>query len=139
MNTIFTSKVIMFEECLQFKDAIILCYGRQKTMALQQRNAKSSSVGCCWSNHILLKPYCINMCHESIKGPLVIFKHFDNNYCTYYMWTWKQHYCHFLVGIKFLILMRVKSLFCIEICDWRLLRLSNLFCKFSNFWWRANS
>jgi hypothetical protein len=27
----------MFEETLEFKNAIILCYGRQKSIALQQR------------------------------------------------------------------------------------------------------
>ncbi len=30
----FVSKVIMFEEVLEFKKAIILCYGRKKTIAL---------------------------------------------------------------------------------------------------------
>jgi hypothetical protein len=30
MKTKFVSKVIMFEENLKFKQAILLCYGRQK-------------------------------------------------------------------------------------------------------------
>jgi hypothetical protein len=34
MKTKFASKVIMFEKCLQFKDTITLCYGRQKVVAL---------------------------------------------------------------------------------------------------------
>jgi len=33
-------KVIMFEKILEFKKAIILCYGQQKTIVLQQRVPK---------------------------------------------------------------------------------------------------
>jgi hypothetical protein len=40
MKTRFISKVIMFEECLYFKYAIILCYGKQKVVALQQKVLK---------------------------------------------------------------------------------------------------
>jgi hypothetical protein len=35
IKTTFASKIIMFEECIEFKKTIILCYGRKKTMALQ--------------------------------------------------------------------------------------------------------
>jgi len=34
IKTRFTSKVIMFEKTLEFKQVIITCYGRQKTIAL---------------------------------------------------------------------------------------------------------
>ncbi len=34
VKTRFVSKVIMFEEVLEFKKAIILCYGKKKTIAL---------------------------------------------------------------------------------------------------------
>jgi hypothetical protein len=34
MKMRFANKVIMFEEALEFKKTIILCYGRQHTMAL---------------------------------------------------------------------------------------------------------
>jgi len=69
------------------------------------------------------------MCHESIKRPLDVVKCFDNSdYIPY------EHgnniICHFLAGLKFLTHLKMKSLFCIEICDWRLLRLSKLFFSF---------
>jgi len=35
MNTKFASKVIMFEKTLQFKNAIIICYGKHKFVHLQ--------------------------------------------------------------------------------------------------------
>jgi hypothetical protein len=41
VKTKFDSKVIMFDETLEFKNAIILCYGRQKSIALQQRALKA--------------------------------------------------------------------------------------------------
>jgi hypothetical protein len=34
MKKIFASNLIMFEEILELKKAIILCYGQQKTIAL---------------------------------------------------------------------------------------------------------
>jgi len=34
MKTKFVSKVIMFEETLKFKQAHLLCYGRQKTLTI---------------------------------------------------------------------------------------------------------
>ncbi len=34
MKTRFANKVIMFEETLEFKQTILLCYGRQKTLTL---------------------------------------------------------------------------------------------------------
>jgi hypothetical protein len=40
MKTSFASKVIMFEEVLEFKQAILLCYGQQKTIVLQQKVPK---------------------------------------------------------------------------------------------------
>jgi hypothetical protein len=40
MKTRFASKVIMFEKILEFKKAIILCYGQQKTIVLQQKVPK---------------------------------------------------------------------------------------------------
>jgi hypothetical protein len=33
----FMNKVIMVEETLEFKQTILLCYGRQKTLMLQQK------------------------------------------------------------------------------------------------------
>ncbi len=33
----FVNKVIMVEETLEFKQTILLCYGRQKTLMLQQK------------------------------------------------------------------------------------------------------
>jgi hypothetical protein len=36
VKTRFGSKIIMFEECLEFKKTILLCYGKHKTMILQQ-------------------------------------------------------------------------------------------------------
>jgi hypothetical protein len=36
IKTRFTSKVIMFEETLELKVVILLNYGRQKTLSLQQ-------------------------------------------------------------------------------------------------------
>jgi hypothetical protein len=36
IKTRFASKVIMFEECFKFKKTIFVCYGKQKTMTLQQ-------------------------------------------------------------------------------------------------------
>lgn len=41
MKTKFVSKVIMFKETLKFKQAILLCYGRQKTLTLQQKIPKA--------------------------------------------------------------------------------------------------
>ncbi len=40
MKTRFASKVIMFKEVLEFKEAILLCYGRQKSIILHQRVLK---------------------------------------------------------------------------------------------------
>jgi hypothetical protein len=40
LKTIFTSKVIMFEETLEFKNVIILCNGRRKSIVLQQKKPK---------------------------------------------------------------------------------------------------
>jgi hypothetical protein len=40
IKIIFASKFIMFEETLEFKQAIIICYGRQKTIILQQKLPK---------------------------------------------------------------------------------------------------
>jgi hypothetical protein len=37
----FVSKVIMVEETLEFKQTILLSYGRQKTLTLQQRIPKA--------------------------------------------------------------------------------------------------
>jgi hypothetical protein len=34
MKTKFVNKVIMFEETLKFKQAHLLCYGRQKTLTI---------------------------------------------------------------------------------------------------------
>jgi hypothetical protein len=36
VKTRFASKIIMIEECLELKKAILLCYGRHKIMTLQQ-------------------------------------------------------------------------------------------------------
>jgi hypothetical protein len=41
MKTTFASKVIMFEETLEFKQAILLCHGRQKKLTLQQKVHKA--------------------------------------------------------------------------------------------------
>jgi hypothetical protein len=41
MKIRFANKVIMFEEVLEFKEAILLCYGQQKTITLQQRVPKA--------------------------------------------------------------------------------------------------
>jgi hypothetical protein len=41
MKTKFASKVIMFEEILKFKNVFILCYNRQKFVALQQKVPKA--------------------------------------------------------------------------------------------------
>jgi hypothetical protein len=40
MKTRFSSKVIKFIEVLEFKEAILLCYGQHKTIILQQRILK---------------------------------------------------------------------------------------------------
>jgi len=40
MKTKFASKVIMFNKLLKFKEAIFLCYGRQRTITLQQKVPK---------------------------------------------------------------------------------------------------
>ncbi len=37
----FASKVIMFQECLDFKKSIILCYGKLKIVMLQQQILKA--------------------------------------------------------------------------------------------------
>jgi hypothetical protein len=37
VNTKFISKVILFQEALEYRDAINLCYGRQETLELQGR------------------------------------------------------------------------------------------------------
>jgi hypothetical protein len=37
MKTRFTSKMILFQETLEYQDAINLCYGRQETQELQGR------------------------------------------------------------------------------------------------------
>jgi hypothetical protein len=36
IKTRFVSKVIMFEETIEFKATILLCYGKQKTLGLQE-------------------------------------------------------------------------------------------------------
>jgi hypothetical protein len=40
-KTKFVSKVIMCEETLEFKQAIITCYGKQKIVTLQQKVLKA--------------------------------------------------------------------------------------------------
>jgi hypothetical protein len=40
MKIRFGSKLIMFEEVLEFKEAILLCYGLQKTIVLQPKVPK---------------------------------------------------------------------------------------------------
>jgi hypothetical protein len=40
-KTKFASKVIMCEETLEFKQAIITCYGKQNTVTLQQKVLKA--------------------------------------------------------------------------------------------------
>jgi len=37
VKTRFASKVIMFEETLQFKNAVIFCYGKQNSIVFQQK------------------------------------------------------------------------------------------------------
>ncbi len=41
MKTRFDIKVIMFKETIEFKNAIIICYGGQKFIILQQRIPKA--------------------------------------------------------------------------------------------------
>jgi hypothetical protein len=41
MKTTFASKVMMFEETLEFKQAILLCHGRQKKLTMQQKGHKA--------------------------------------------------------------------------------------------------
>jgi hypothetical protein len=41
MKTRFASKVIMFEETLEFNNVIIICYGKQKFVVLQQKILKA--------------------------------------------------------------------------------------------------
>ncbi len=41
MKTKFANKVIMFEETFEFKNVVILCYGKQKFVALQQKIPKA--------------------------------------------------------------------------------------------------
>jgi hypothetical protein len=41
VNTRFASKMITFEKALNFKKAILLCYGLSSTMFLQQNIPKS--------------------------------------------------------------------------------------------------
>jgi hypothetical protein len=41
MKTKFENKVTMFEKTLKFKQGILLCYGRQKTLTLQQEVFKA--------------------------------------------------------------------------------------------------
>jgi len=41
VKTRFVNKVIMFEKVLEFRKAIFLCYGWQKTIVLQQRVFKA--------------------------------------------------------------------------------------------------
>jgi hypothetical protein len=40
MKIRFVSKVIMVEKTLEFKQIVLLCYGKQKTLTLQQRIPK---------------------------------------------------------------------------------------------------
>jgi hypothetical protein len=37
----FASKVVMFQECLDFKKNIIICYGKLKIVMLQQQISKA--------------------------------------------------------------------------------------------------
>jgi len=37
MKTEFASNVIMFDKLLKFKEAIFFCYGRKRTIILQQK------------------------------------------------------------------------------------------------------
>jgi hypothetical protein len=62
MKTRFVGKVIMFEKTLEFKNVIILCYGRQKSIVLQQKILKAQVWAIVEANNF--ESCCISPCDE---------------------------------------------------------------------------
>ncbi len=70
--TRFSSKVIMFEETLEFEQAVIICYGEQKTITWQQRVPKAQVWAINISNHMMPKPCGHNLWNELVMWSLPI-------------------------------------------------------------------
>ncbi len=74
VKTRFSFKVIMFEKTLEFKQAIITCYERQKTIVLQQKVPKAQV----WAIVATIISTCgNNLCYELVPWSLVSVKCFD--------------------------------------------------------------
>ncbi len=117
VKTIFISKVIMFKETLEFKNAIILCYDKQNSIALQQIIPKAQvwvihEVITSTLNHIVLT-YVMNQ--NQSKGHWLFL---DVLIITIAIITEMEvlHCCSFLMGLKCLTHLKLKSSFCKTTC-----------------------
>lgn len=114
IKTIFTSKVIMFEKTFEFKNAIFFCYGRYKFVIYNKEYLKPKCGVLLKRSHLfwilLYQPMwwinirAIGCCPMHWQKPLPL------------LWTWKLRYYNFLMGLKSLTFLKLKSSFCTRIC-----------------------
>ncbi len=71
IKTIFTSKVIMFEETLEHKHQHHL-FWNAKDYQIITKSFKGPSVGYYKGNHIMFEPYSHGLCYEPILWSLVV-------------------------------------------------------------------
>ncbi len=79
IKTRFACKVIMFEECFEFKKNYPSMFMTNKIMTLQQQVPKPK-VGLLYNNYFLLEPCRECICDELIKKALDLIK------CLDYYW-----------------------------------------------------
>jgi len=68
IKTRFVSKVIMFEENLEFKVTIVLCYGKKKTLSLQERVLKAQVWAIVRTINMYLNPMVSTCVWNQSKG-----------------------------------------------------------------------
>jgi len=62
----------MFEQALEFMQAIITCYERQKIRLHYSKEFEGPSVNYCRGNHIMFGLCDHDLCHEPILWSLVV-------------------------------------------------------------------
>jgi hypothetical protein len=102
VKTIFTCKVIIFEKTIDFKNAIIFCYGRQRRIALKLIILKAQVWAIVEAVTSTLNLVIFACVMNQSRGHRLL----SNALPLPLLWKWKISCWNFLLGLKYLIYLR---------------------------------
>ncbi len=128
IKTRFLGKVIMFEEILEFKVITLLCYGKQKTLSLQQQVPKAQ---------VWTIVEVVTICLNSMVSTCVLNQLEVISCClmlwwlsSTWFWPWNLSHIPLLMGVKHVTSLILNYKCWTKTCGRRWWRWSNLFYKF---------